>query len=104
MPLPTMYAPPPVNRMTEACENITFANFVKYNKTSCLFYTTYVCVRILTDERVGNLTFVVDSADKVAKVRSQLTMIVRTTWSNSPNHGCRIVATVLNNPQLKSEW
>ena len=68
------------------------------------YSTQPTCVRILTDERVGNLTFVVDSADKVAKVRSQLTMIVRTTWSNSPNHGCRIVATVLNNPQLKSEW
>ena len=59
---------------------------------------------LFADERVGNLTFVVDSPDKVARVRSQLTIIVRTTWSNSPNHGCRIVATVLNNPQLFSEW
>ncbi|KAI0242141.1 Aspartate aminotransferase, cytoplasmic [Lamellibrachia satsuma] len=58
----------------------------------------------LYNERVGNLCFVTKDPESVLKVRSQMMMIVRTTWSNSPAHGSRVVATVLNNPALFAEW
>jgi len=40
----------------------------------------------------------------MVRVRSQMEMIARVTWSNPPNHGARIVATVLNNQPLFAEW
>jgi aspartate aminotransferase len=58
----------------------------------------------LYNERVGNLLFIVNEAEHLPKVRSQLVTIVRETWSNPPSHGARIVATILNNPQLYNEW
>lgn len=38
------------------------------------------------------------------RVRSQLKAIIRPMWSNPPNHGARIVATILNNPAQAAEW
>ncbi|KAK3094424.1 hypothetical protein FSP39_001587 [Pinctada imbricata] len=58
----------------------------------------------LYNERIGNLVIVCANSDVKVKVRSQMEMIVRTTWSNSPNHGARIVATVLNNAATLDEW
>lgn len=57
-----------------------------------------------TDERVGNLTVVGKDADNVQRVLSQMEKIVRTTWSNPPSQGARIVATTLTSPQLFAEW
>lgn len=57
-----------------------------------------------TDERVGNLTVVGKDADNVQRVLSQMEKIVRTTWSNPPSQGARIVATTLASPQLFDEW
>ena len=57
-----------------------------------------------SDERVGCLTYVVHDASVLAAVRSQMELIARQTWSNSPNHGARIVATVLNNNSFYEEW
>ena len=37
-------------------------------------------------------------------VRSQLVAVARSLWSNSPHHGARIVAMILNNPSLLQEW
>ena len=56
------------------------------------------------DERVGNLTVVGKDADNVQRVLSQMEKIVRTTWSNPPSQGARIVATTLSSPQLFAEW
>lgn len=56
------------------------------------------------DERVGNLTVVGKDADNVQRVLSQMEKIVRTTWSNPPSQGARIVATTLTSPQLFAEW
>ncbi|PSN36814.1 Aspartate aminotransferase [Blattella germanica] len=56
------------------------------------------------DERVGNLTVVVKDASVLTAVKSQFTLIVRGMYSNPPNHGGRIVSTVLNDPQLYEEW
>lgn len=58
----------------------------------------------LYNERVGNLTVVVNNADLVPAVKSQLTLIVRGMYSNPPSHGARIVAYVLNNPDLYNQW
>jgi len=58
----------------------------------------------LYNERVGNLVLLVRDAAVVAPVRSQVTLIVRSSYSNPPNHGARIVSTTLNDPALFEEW
>ncbi|CAD6238710.1 GSCOCG00008530001-RA-CDS [Cotesia congregata] len=58
----------------------------------------------LYNERVGNLVVVMNNPKEVAQVKSQLTLIVRGMYSNPPNHGARIVATVLGNDDLHEEW
>jgi aspartate aminotransferase len=67
----------------------------------CLYLILFI---FLLDERAGNLTFVLNSVDKIKAVKSQVTMIVRGMYSNPPNHGARIVSTILNNDELKKEW
>ncbi|KAL1137656.1 hypothetical protein AAG570_009352 [Ranatra chinensis] len=58
----------------------------------------------LYNERVGNLTFVANCKEVAVAVKSQVTLSVRGMYSNPPNHGARIVATILNNPGLFQEW
>lgn len=58
----------------------------------------------LYNERVGQLLFVVSREELLPKVRSQLEIIVRETWSNPPAQGGRIVSAVLNTPELFNEW
>lgn len=55
-------------------------------------------------ERVGNLTVVQNNKETTAAVQSQFTLIVRAMYSNPPAFGSRIVGTVLNDTQLRSEW
>lgn len=58
----------------------------------------------LYNERVGNLVTITNSEDAKMRVKSQMDLIVRTMWSNPPNHGARIVCSVLNNPACFTEW
>ncbi|XP_046422966.1 aspartate aminotransferase, cytoplasmic [Neodiprion fabricii] len=58
----------------------------------------------LYNERVGNLVVVMSSMKEVVEVKSQLTLIVRGMYSNPPNHGARVVGTVLNDPDLFEQW
>jgi aromatic-amino-acid transaminase len=58
----------------------------------------------LYGERVGALSVVASSSDEAARVLSQLKRLVRTNYSNPPTHGGRIVAAVLNNPELRALW
>src|SRR5918996_2966961 len=58
----------------------------------------------LYGERVGALSVVTASPEEAMRVLSQLKRIVRTNYSNPPTHGGQIVATVLNNPQLRNLW
>lgn len=58
----------------------------------------------LYNERVGNMVVVMSNTKELAQVKSQLTLIVRGMYSNPPNHGARIVATVLQNPDLYKQW
>ncbi|KAF3688043.1 Aspartate aminotransferase, cytoplasmic [Channa argus] len=58
----------------------------------------------LYNERVGNLTVVALDSDNLSRTLSQLEKIVRTTWSNPPSQGARIVSKTLNSSELFEEW
>ncbi len=58
----------------------------------------------LYGERVGALTIVTSSKDEAARVMSQLKRVIRANYSTPPTHGASIVATVLNDPQLRALW
>lgn len=58
----------------------------------------------LYNERAGNLVIVMNDTKEVAQIKSQLILIVRGMYSNPPNHGARVVATVLRNTDLFKEW
>jgi len=58
----------------------------------------------LYNERAGNLTVVFKNKELATNFRSQMTLIIRATYSNPPAHGCRIVDTVLKDPSLYKEW
>ena len=55
-------------------------------------------------DRVGSLSFL--AADKAARdiVYSQVNSIVRTIYSVPPDHGAVVVATSLNDKELKAAW
>jgi aromatic-amino-acid transaminase len=58
----------------------------------------------LYGERVGAMSIVTANPEEAARVLSNVKRIVRTNYSNPPTHGSQIVATVLNDPQLKALW
>jgi len=58
----------------------------------------------LYSERAGALTAVCRTRGEASSVLSQLRQIVRPMYSNPPNHGAHIVATILNDPTLEKKW
>jgi aromatic-amino-acid transaminase len=58
----------------------------------------------LYGERVGALSVVCASKEETSRVLSQLKIVIRTNYSNPPTHGAQIVATVLNTPELRTQW
>ena len=58
----------------------------------------------LYGERVGALSIVAATVDEAARALSQLKRLVRTNYSNPPTHGGRVVATVLDDPELRGVW
>ena len=58
----------------------------------------------LYGERVGALHIVVSSPEIAEKVRSQLSVLTRSEISNPPAYGARLVARILNDPELFEEW
>lgn len=58
----------------------------------------------LYNERIGALTCVGLAPDVAARVQSQLKVHARTLWSSPPQHGSRIVETVLGDPELRRQW
>lgn len=58
----------------------------------------------LYGERVGALTLVSSSAEESSRVLSQLKRVIRTNYSTPPTHGAKIVAEVLNTPELFALW
>jgi len=58
----------------------------------------------LYGERVGGLSVVCEDADEAGRVLGQLKATVRRNYSSPPNFGAQVVATVLNDEQLKASW
>jgi len=58
----------------------------------------------LYGERVGALHIVTPSTTTVDSVRSQLSVLTRSEISNPPAHGARLVALILNDPELFAQW
>jgi aromatic-amino-acid transaminase len=58
----------------------------------------------LYGERVGAFSLITQSDEEAKRALSQLKRIVRTNYSNPPTHGGQIVAAVLGDPALKSQW
>ncbi|XP_055352213.1 uncharacterized protein LOC129598368 [Paramacrobiotus metropolitanus] len=58
----------------------------------------------LYGERVGAFTVLCSSAEEARAVESQLKILIRPMYSNPPVHGARIASTILNTPDLASQW
>ena len=58
----------------------------------------------LYGERVGALSFVLSEDGAAKRVLSQLKRIARAIYSNPPVHGARIVAEVVGNEDMFTEW
>jgi aspartate/tyrosine/aromatic aminotransferase len=55
-------------------------------------------------ERVGALTIVAANRTTAEAALSHARVCVRVNYSNPPQHGAAIVATVLGDPQLREQW
>jgi len=58
----------------------------------------------LYGQRVGAFTVVTADKEEADKVLSQVKILIRPLYSNPPRHGARIVAELLTNPELNTEW
>ena len=58
----------------------------------------------LYGERVGALSIVAASVDEAARLLSQLKRVIRSNYSNPPTHGGKVVAAVLDSPELRTVW
>ena len=55
-------------------------------------------------ERVGAMTLVGENADATERAFSHVKICIRANYSNPPFHGAGIVATILNDPALRTQW
>ncbi|MDH3490605.1 MAG: aspartate/tyrosine/aromatic aminotransferase [Gammaproteobacteria bacterium] len=55
-------------------------------------------------DRVGTLSILAADAASRDTVYSQVNNVVRTIYSVPPDHGAVVVATILNDPELKAAW
>jgi aspartate/tyrosine/aromatic aminotransferase len=58
----------------------------------------------LYSERVGALTIVASSQAGAEAAMSHARVCVRVNYSNPPQHGAAVVATVLGDPELRGQW
>ncbi|VDN51627.1 unnamed protein product [Dracunculus medinensis] len=58
----------------------------------------------LYNERIGNLTVVVNDPSVLPAFKSQMSLVIRANWSNPPSHGSRIVAMILTTPAMRQQW
>lgn len=58
----------------------------------------------LYSERVGALLAVSPTSDNAQRMLSQLKQAVRVNYSNPPRHGAAVVATILSDAALRSQW
>ncbi|KAL0315645.1 UNVERIFIED_CONTAM: Aspartate aminotransferase, cytoplasmic [Sesamum radiatum] len=70
----------------------------------CLAAQSYAKNMGLYGERVGALSIVCKTADVATRVESQLKLVIRPMYSNPPIHGPSIVATILKDGDMYTEW
>jgi len=58
----------------------------------------------LYGERVGGLSVVCEDSDAASRVLGQLKAAIRRNYSSPPSFGAQLVATVLNDAELKANW
>ncbi|XP_057668418.1 aspartate aminotransferase, mitochondrial [Diorhabda carinulata] len=58
----------------------------------------------LYGERAGAFSIIGSSKDEADRIMSQIKILIRPMYSNPPINGARIVAEILSDPGLKSEW
>jgi aspartate/tyrosine/aromatic aminotransferase len=58
----------------------------------------------LYSERVGALTVVAKDKQEAERALSQVRISVRVNYSNPPQHGAGVVATILTDPALRKQW
>ncbi|VDN08500.1 unnamed protein product [Thelazia callipaeda] len=58
----------------------------------------------LYNERIGNLTVVVSDPSLLTAFNSQMSLVIRSNWSNPPNHGAKIVHMILTSSEMLSQW
>ena len=58
----------------------------------------------LYNERTGSLTAVAADAAAVNVATSQIKSVIRAIYSSPPAHGGIIVSTILNDPELRTQW
>lgn len=58
----------------------------------------------LYNERAGCLAVVTNDPSVNSQMQGQFELIVRAMYSNPPNHGARVVATILTDASLMAEW
>ncbi|MFT6914552.1 MAG: aspartate/tyrosine/aromatic aminotransferase [Motiliproteus sp.] len=58
----------------------------------------------LYNERIGALTVVAATARDAQAAFSQICYCIRGNYSMPPNHGAGIVSTIIDSPELKSQW
>ena len=73
-------------------------------ETEALICSSYSKNFGLYCERVGALTLVAGSSSAGEAALSHAKVCVRTNYSNPPQHGAAIVAAVLNDDALRSQW
>ena len=58
----------------------------------------------LYGERVGGLSLITKDKEEAEKTLSQVKKLARTTYSNPPTHGAKIVAMILSSNELSNIW
>ncbi|KAL4700692.1 hypothetical protein H8959_014696 [Pygathrix nigripes] len=77
--------------------------FIKQGINVCLCQS-YAKNMGLYGEHVGAFTMVCKDADEAKRVESQLKILIHPMYSNPPLNGARIVAVILDTPDLRKQW
>ena len=80
-----------LHQLVQRCDSMLVAS--SYSKNFGLY-----------NERVGALTLVAPDEKQAEAALSHIKRVARANYSNPPAHGGAIVATVLNDPQLRRQW
>jgi aspartate/tyrosine/aromatic aminotransferase len=78
--------------------------FANERGMECLLSQSFAKNFGLYNERAGTLQIVCGDADTAQRVRSQLCILIRRSYSNPPAHGARIVDRILGSPELYAQW